>query len=642
MQPQEPNNTQPQNPSPLPQDSHVQSSAEPATPTQPAAPSAGQVFAPGTAQPAQTNSMPDQSSVSPTQNPSSASITPQPIISGSSLQQEGQKKKGFKPSKKMAVILALPLIFIGSGAAAYFGYVIPNKPENVWGTALANTGKGYDKLSEYATSKKETKPMSVKGSFKVSGEVAADGAFDGISDGKNGQLTGTVSAVGLKVNYDVRALESPGNTPDIYFKVDGIQGLGDLVGSYAGLIGEDSATLKKTLNGVNGQWYFVDHTLFDQFAQGANGNLQITSSDVSGALKAVGDSSKQYLFTSDPAKMAVVVKQNVGKETQDGRKVYHYKVAVNKENLQAYNKSLCENLIKTKLFKLFSQNTSGDEDFSKECQDATGISKVKDTQTADAWVDLHTKLIHKIRIKEKDNANNYVDIAQDYQGGDEFPFSIGLHSQDSVDNISTRDNQELSNPTPAPATTVTGLIKMKLNMKTDAFSAEANFDESGPVKSNGTFKLTLSPTTEKVKTEKPANSKTIIQLLNDLGFGDISAAGSQTSAGDAKRRTDINVMATQMEVYYTDNGSYPLYAGQLNSDAWIKANLKGADINAWRAPNQTSNSMVPSATPTKDQYGYVALQDDGKTPCTKAPCARYQLYWFSEKDGTVHNKESLN
>jgi acyl-CoA-binding protein len=603
MQPQEPNNTQPQNPSPLPQDSHVQSSAEPATPTQPAAPSAGQVFAPGTAQPAQTNSMPDQSSVSPTQNPSSASITPQPIISGSSLQQEGQKKKGFKPSKKMAVILALPLLFIGSGAAAYFGYVIPNKPENVWGTALANTGKGYDKLSEYATSKKETKPMSVKGSFKVSGEVAADGAFDGISDGKNGQLTGTVSAVGLKVNYDVRALESPGNTPDIYFKVDGIQGLGDLVGSYAGLIGEDSATLKKTLNGVNGQWYFVDHTLFDQFAQGANGNLQITSSDVSSALKAVGE---------------------------------------NKENLQAYNKSLCENLIKTKLFKLFSQNTSGDEDFSKECQDATGISKVKDTQTADAWVDLHTKLIHKIRIKEKDNANNYVDIAQDYQGGDEFPFSIGLHSQDSVDNISTRDNQELSNPTPAPATTVTGLIKMKLNMKTDAFSAEANFDESGPVKSNGTFKLTLSPTTEKVKTEKPANSKTIIQLLNDLGFGDISAANSQNSAADAKRRTDINAMATQMEVYYTDNGSYPLYAGQLNSDAWIEANLKGADINAWRPPNQTTNSLISSATPTKDQYGYVALQADGKTACTKAPCTRYQLYWFSEKDGTVHNKESLN
>ncbi len=117
---------------------------------------------------------------------------------------------------------------LGGSAGAYFGYFVPNKPANVWRTALTNTGKGYDKLSQYATSKKDVKSMSAKGSFKITGDVASDGTFSGVSDGKSAQLTGSTSALGLKVNYDVRAIDSAGNTPDIYFKVDGVQGLGDL------------------------------------------------------------------------------------------------------------------------------------------------------------------------------------------------------------------------------------------------------------------------------------------------------------------------------------------------------------------------------------------------------------------------------
>jgi prepilin-type N-terminal cleavage/methylation domain-containing protein len=65
-------------------------------------------------------------------------------------------------------------------------------------------------------------------------------------------------------------------------------------------------------------------------------------------------------------------------------------------------------------------------------------------------------------------------------------------------------------------------------------------------------------------------------------------------------------------------------------------------LNAWRAPNQTGNSMVNSATPDKNHYGYRPLQDDGTTACTTAPCAKFKLYWYSEKDSTVTTKDSLN
>jgi len=150
---------------------------------------------------------------------------------------------------------------------------------------------------------------------------------------------------------------------------------------------------------------------------------------------------------------------------------------------------------------------------------------------------------------------------------------------------------------------------------------------------------------------KIKNSKgfTIVELLIVIIIIGILAAlvlnsfqGVQQRARDTKRQTDINAQSSQLEVYYTDNAGYPQFTGNIDTDSWISANLKGADLNAWRAPNVTTNSEVNSATPDKNHYGYVPLQSDGTTACTTAPCAKYKLYWFSEKDGTVHEKDSLN
>lgn len=142
---------------------------------------------------------------------------------------------------------------------------------------------------------------------------------------------------------------------------------------------------------------------------------------------------------------------------------------------------------------------------------------------------------------------------------------------------------------------------------------------------------------------------TIVELLIVIVIIGILAAlvlnsfrGVQERARDTKRQTDANAQASQLEVYYTDNGGYPQFTGQVDTDSWISANFKGADLNAWRAPNVATNSEVNSATPDKNHYGYVPLQSDGTTPCTTAPCAKYKIYWFSEKDGTVHTKDSLN
>ena len=153
----------------------------------------------------------------------------------------------------------------------------------------------------------------------------------------------------------------------------------------------------------------------------------------------------------------------------------------------------------------------------------------------------------------------------------------------------------------------------------------------------------------KLKTIKNSKGFTIVELLIVIIIIGILAAlvlnsfrGVQERARDTERQTDVNAQAGQLEVYYTDHGGYPVYTGEINTDSWITGNLKGADLNAWRAPNQTTNSMVNSSTPTKDQYGYVPLQSDGTTACTTEPCAKFKLFYFSEKDSTVHEKDSLN
>ncbi len=118
-----------------------------------------------------------------------------------------------KPKKNRAKWL-LPLVvglivLLGGSAAAYVGYYVPNKPANMWRTALTNSGKGYDALSRYATTNKQAKGVSLNGSFKLSGGLAFDGTLSGQSNGANSEFTSNVSTLGLKVNADVRTIASP-------------------------------------------------------------------------------------------------------------------------------------------------------------------------------------------------------------------------------------------------------------------------------------------------------------------------------------------------------------------------------------------------------------------------------------------------
>jgi hypothetical protein len=564
-----------------------------------------QPLTPSTSQPVVIGPTPG---AGPQPGPEVYTSTPPEIISANS-QPPGKTKLYKKP------LLAMPLavlVLLAGSAGAYFGYYVPNQPQNIWKTALTRTGKGYDKLTQYAVTQfKADSGLKLDGKFQTSGFFSSDGTFSGDSDKDNGEFTASVSAGGVKVNTDVRLLKSSTSTPDIYFKIDGIQGLGDLVSGFIG------PQYKNAINNLNGKWYFIDHSLFDQISSGNGNNLQISSADVNSVLKAIGDASKQNVFTSDPDKMAFTVKKEVGKEKQDGRSVYHYVAGINKDNLKNYINALCDNLKQSNLKKYFNGDAQSTADAIGCSTASKSVDNFDTSRTADVWVDLHTKLIHKVRITDTKNKDNYFELAQDYQGGDKFPFAMNFHSKDSG---LTNDSS----------------INLTLDTKANSLEFKAQTTDSGADNLKASAELTISPHSGKVNVQKPDGAENIIQLLNDLGFADIVNGQVQSQAADTERKTDINALQGQIEAYWADNGFYPTLTN-INDPNWRAANMKGMDPEALKDPAGTSQKLA--ASPAAHVYSYQALP----TGCdnVKVQCDDFTLTATLDAGGT-YSKQSLN
>ncbi len=464
---------------------------------------------------ANTPSTSDNPAVEPTQvSPAGASVPgeqsyqSQPPVSatgtgsGNSTPEYGSGNK-----KKLLVgITAAVIILLGGSAAAYFGSVVPNKPENVWKKSLENTGKGYDKLVEYADKKKDTKGGKLTGDYKIdAGGMVADGTIESKYDEKTSDSKITLGASGAR--FELNLLTNvPANTryPDIYAKVSGLKGLDKVFPAEAGGIGESLAA-------YDNQWFVIDHTIFDQMEKSAaqDTTTEIKAEDVIALAKDIGEVTKEYVLTDDPSKAVLVRKENVGKESMDGRDVYHYKVGFNKANLKAYNKAVCDKILGNKLYKTLSMGRSS-EDISKECYDTKDIDSINESDTFDVYVDLKTKLIHIVRIAEKDKKDNYLDIGLLYTGGDEFPFVIRGQTKDGAGEGK-------------------GELKVTLNTKTDKYAITANVDG----KSDGApFKFTLNangePGNDKVEFRKPEGAKSLLEVYGALlggALGGVSPAG---------------------------------------------------------------------------------------------------------------------
>lgn len=402
--------------------------------------------------------------------------------------------------KKKRLLIALVIAFVvllGGSAAAYFGYYLPNTPENAWNKALDNTAAGYDRLVTYADENKDQKAGTVKGSYKVdAAELVVDGNIDVKYDEKNSATKIDAGFSGTR--FDLELLTNiPDNSknPDIYAKVSGLKGLDQL-------LGEQGAGVGEALASFDNQWYVIDHTLLDQIekssAQANEGDdlPTLDQNDIKAVAEAVGKVNREYLFTKDESKAVLVRKENLGKEELDGRSVQHYKAGYNKDHLKAYVTALANELKNTDLKPYITDDSVN--------QLQKDIDSLKGDEQAEVWVDLGTKMFRKIRFADSQNKANYVDVMLNYNGGDELPFAIDFVSSDKG----------------SEGTVTVGLT---LNTKTDVikFAAKADGKENDqPIKFN--LDATLTPGSEKVEFTKPENAKSLLEALGALSGGALS------------------------------------------------------------------------------------------------------------------------
>jgi hypothetical protein len=433
-----------------------------------------------------------------------------------------------KRRKKILLASIIGVVVLGGGAAAfYFGYYA--NPSVIYAQSLKNTGKGYDKLVEYATAQSQIKYKSVAAtgnfSFK-SGSFSTDGTLAYKGDGNNGDLTFNVGDGIGRLDADIRAIKSTTATPDLYVKVNGLTDLGSLFGT--------SPELNTTLNKLNNNWISIDHTTLDNLqnsvsaaagtgsASTAATPMAPSEAQITDELKAFGQVNQQYLFSTDKNKAVTTVVKNYGMETIDGHKTYHYQVALDKPNVKDYITAQQKALQASQLGSWLKQNNyDGGVQVAFDAMQQSADT-IKPSDTFDLWADVNQRVVYKVRLSDPSNnpAENYIDVGLNYKGGDNYPFFISGQSKSGDQ-------------------TTTGSLIATLNTKTHSVGLKLNLVNSGAAGGTLTGNFNFQPSNASVQIDKPAGAVTLTQVLNELGLGDLLNGSPTASPLDSTGTTGI-------------------------------------------------------------------------------------------------------
>ena len=331
-------------------------------------------------------------------------------------------------------------------AAFYFGYYM--NPSVIYSQSMKNTGKGYDTLINYANqqSKLDTKGYTGAGSYNIkSANFSTDGKLGFKGDGENSDLTFDIGAGTTRVSTDIRTIKSSSTTPDLYVKASGIKGLGTMFG--------DSA-LDAELAKLDNNWIVIDHTLLDNLGAGYAQSTTTTATSptrdqIFDEARAFGRVNQQYLYSTAKDKAVTKVVKKYGVETVDGHKAYHYKIALQKDNVKKYILAQRDALKSSTLNDWLKKNKYDSAVYAGFNDAANSTKDIKSSDTYDIWADVNQRVIYKVRFSNKQNpADNYVDVGLNYKGGGDYPFFIAGKSKASgqtttvsfVTDINTKSN----------------------------------------------------------------------------------------------------------------------------------------------------------------------------------------------------------
>lgn len=485
-------------------------------------------------------------------------------------------------NKRLLLIIITAVLLVLLIAGYVFGYYLPNKPENVYKTGLDRSGDAMqmilDKAIEQGTYDK----------FKKS-EITA--TMDINYAGQNIKGDFTTKFDGSKLDTDLNASFPSGDSkqvdlglsvlsqkadnkefPDTYLNIRGVKALGaDLflpgIGKYDGKWLAVTSDYLQSLANEYG---------IDSAAQKKNTDNYPTFDEISSLIRDAYGVTNEYVLTSDPSKAVFVNKQYLGKEDVEGVGTYHYEVGLNKDNYKAYCEAVSNVFLSNQAYKKLigtsdeqiENQKQGTED---DCQQSS--DGIKDDDTFEMWVDSKYKLIKKVRIYSGEDKGEYYELGQNYNGGEEINLFFGFHSDKG--NFDSK-------------------VAFTTDLNTGESSSEITFsggkDESG--KYDGKITVSAKPLSGDFEITKPSNTVNIEKVLKDIGinpkdfaslYGGASTygvaspalvAGVNTQSNDALIKSNINSIYANLEVYYAENGYYPI-ASQLNSRDWRSANMPG-------------------------------------------------------------------
>lgn len=136
---------------------------------------------------------------------------------------------------------------------------------------------------------------------------------------------------------------------------------------------------------------------------------------------------------------------------------------------------------------------------------------------------------------------------------------------------------------------------------------------------------------------------TIVELLIVIIVIGILAAlvlvtynGVQQKARDTERKTDLQALASHLEVYNAQNGRYPTLAN-VNDSAFRSANMKGLDSAALQDPKGAAQTLT--TTVGANAYAYV-VTPTGCDNGANGDCLNYVLTATLESGGTFVKQSS--
>lgn len=445
----------------------------------------------------------------PSANPYGQPVVSSPVTAPAPFASAPKRKRG----RKLLVAAIVVVVIIGLAAGYVFGMYLPNTPDNVYKSSLANTGKGIDTL--LASAKQGNAAADESATFdgtlqvKSSGgsvDAKLNGAYD---QHANATMQLSADAMGTKFTANIRSIHADGSTsPDLYFQVNGIKSLLDAQGM-------------NDLDSLDGQWIAIDHTVIDTekaalqqlipSQQGTSTGTSPTYDQAHDATLKVQAVNKQYLFTTDSSKAVLTEEKFIGRETSGSRTLNHYLVGYNKDHLQAYVTALGQALDSSKLNdwarKDYNKSLSVVLDFSSLEDD---IKNAKGDYTFDLWADTSTKLVSKLAFRDPSDSSTTFTVSQDYTGGTVFPLKLSLSGKDDSGN---------------PQNANIGMtLDTAANKVTMTFGYAGTSSDTGDVTLSGTFDVTAN--SKPVSVTAPAGAKPITDVLNSLGLGGLLSGDS--------------------------------------------------------------------------------------------------------------------